>query len=67
MAFLTLKVGKPRFDFGRSGRHHVRTMNYGNSLIVCEDGTDAPVAKLDGNGNLECYLNGFGGLVEGRG
>ena len=22
MEFLTLKVGKPRFDFGRSGRHH---------------------------------------------
>ena len=38
----------------------------GDVLLVCEDGTDTPIAQLDKNGDLECYVNGFGDLGDGQ-
>ena len=43
MEFLTLKVGKPRFDFGRSGRHH-KTLKQEVSEIYEALGMDLPTA-----------------------
>ena len=38
----------------------------GNVLLVCEYGTDTPIAQLDEYGDLECYVNGFEDLWDGQ-